>query len=145
MKKLFILLTAALLTAIMMTACAENNNSRPIAAPETEAAQSALGYRQITQDEAQEMMRSESGYIILDVRTPDEYAEGHIPGAICISHDAIPTDDIPALPDKDQLIMVYCRSGRRSKLTAQQLADQGYTNVVEFGGIIDWTGEITTE
>ena len=101
------------------------------------------GYRQISQEEAQKMMQTEKDYILLDVRTPEEYAEGHIPGAICISHDAIPTDNIPELPDKDQLIMIYCRSGRRSKLAAEQLVKQGYTNIVEFGGINTWTGETT--
>ena len=91
------------------------------------------------------MMKSEKDYIILDVRTSEEFAEGHIPGAICISHDTITDAAVPELPDKAQLIMVYCRSGRRSKLAAEQLAKNGYTNIVEFGGIIDWTGEVVKD
>lgn len=87
------------------------------------------------------MMERESGYIILDVRRPDEYATGHIPNAINIPNENIGTDEISQLPDKDQLIMVYCRSGRRSKEAAEKLAALGYTNIVEFGGIIDWKGE----
>ena len=100
-----------------------------------------IGYRQITMAEAMEIMERESGYIILDVRTAEEYAEKHIPNAINVANEDIGTEEIPALPDKDQLILVYCRSGRRSKEAAAKLVDLGYTNIVEFGGIIDWTGE----
>lgn len=105
------------------------------------AAPSENTYRQISMDDAATMMAEETGYILLDVRTPEEFAEKHIPGAICIPNETIGTDDIPELPDKVQLIMVYCRSGNRSKQAAQKLADLGYSNVVEFGGIIDWTGD----
>lgn len=87
------------------------------------------------------MMERESGYIILDVRRPDEYATGHIPNAINVPNENIGTDEISALPDKNQLIMVYCRSGRRSKEAAEKLVKLGYTNIVEFGGILDWKGE----
>ncbi len=98
-------------------------------------------YTQITQEEAKVMMDKNDGHIIVDVRRQDEYDEGHIPGAILIPNERI-TDKKPAeLPDLDQIILVYCRSGRRSKEAAQKLADMGYTNVYEFGGIIDWTGE----
>ena len=93
-------------------------------------------------DEAVEIMANESGYIILDARRPDEYAEGHIPGAINVPNENIGTAEIPELPDKAQLILVYCRSGRRSKEASEKLAQLGYTNVVEFGGILDWKGEI---
>ena len=103
---------------------------------------SANSYRQISMDEAVEMMKKESGYIILDVRRPDEYDEGHIPGAINVPNEAIGTAEIPELPDKAQLILVYCRSGRRSKEASEKLVKLGYTNVVEFGGILDWKGEI---
>ena len=103
---------------------------------------SANSYRQISMDEAVEMMKKESGYIILDVRRPDEYAEGHIPGAINLPNEDIGTAEIPELPDKAQLILVYCRSGRRSKEASEKLVKLGYTNVVEFGGILDWKGEI---
>ena len=98
-------------------------------------------YRQVTMEEAAAMMREESGYIILDVRTAEEYSEKHIPGAINIPNEAIGTEDIPELPDKEQLILVYCRSGNRSKQAAEKLVKLGYTNIVEFGGIHDWTGE----
>ena len=103
---------------------------------------SANSYRQISMNEAVEMMKKESGYIILDVRRPDEYAEGHIPGAINLPNEDIGTAEIPKLPDKAQLILVYCRSGRRSKEASEKLVKLGYTNIVEFGGILDWKGEI---
>ena len=98
-------------------------------------------YRQISMDEAVTMMAEESGYIILDVRTPEEFAEKHIPNAINVPNETIGTDEISQLPDKNQLIMVYCRSGRRSKEAAEKLVKLGYTNIVEFGGILDWKGE----
>ena len=98
-------------------------------------------YRQIDMDEAITMMEEESGYIILDVRTPEEFADKHIPGAINIPNETIGTEEIPELPDKDRLIMVYCRSGNRSKQASEKLATLGYTNIVEFGGINDWPGE----
>ena len=98
-------------------------------------------YRQISMEEAVTMMEEETGYIILDVRTAQEYSEKHIPGAINIANESIGTEDIPELPDKDQLILVYCRSGNRSKQASEKLVKLGYTNIVEFGGINDWTGE----
>jgi rhodanese-related sulfurtransferase len=102
-------------------------------------------YRQITMDEAVDMMEKASGYIILDVRRPDEFAAGHVPNAINVPNESIGTAEIPELPDKNQLIMVYCRSGRRSKEASEKLVKLGYTNIVEFGGILDWKGEIVTE
>ena len=87
-------------------------------------------YRQVTMEEAAAMMREESGYIILDVRTAEEYSEKHIPGAINIPNETIGSEDIPELPDKEQLILVYCRSGNRSKQAAEKLAKLGYTNIV---------------
>ena len=98
-------------------------------------------YRQVTAKEAALLMETEENYIILDVRTETEYAEKHIPNAVCIPNETIGTSEIPQLPDKQQLILVYCRSGNRSKQAASKLAALGYTNVVEFGGINDWTGE----
>lgn len=98
-------------------------------------------YRQITMEEAVIMMEKEKDYIILDVRTPAEFAEKHIPNAINIPNEIIGTAEIPELPDQNQLILVYCRSGRRSKEAAEKLVALGYTNIVEFGGINDWTGE----
>ena len=102
-------------------------------------------YRQISMDEAITMMEEESGYIILDVRTPEEFADKHIPGAVNIPNETIAAEEIPELPDKDQLILVYCRSGNRSKQASEKLADMGYTNVVEFGGINSWPGETVSE
>ena len=98
-------------------------------------------YRQVNAEEADSMMEEESGYIILDVRTAQEYSEKHIPGAINLPNETIGTEDIPELPDKEQLILVYCRSGNRSKQAAEKLVKLGYTNIVEFGGINDWTGD----
>ena len=98
-------------------------------------------YRQINAEEEAALMEKESSYIILDVRTAQEYSEKHIPGAINLPNETIGTEAIPELPDKEQLILVYCRSGNRSKQAAEKLVKQGYTNIVEFGGIHDWTGE----
>ena len=129
MKKLL----PILLSALMITGCAGTSNSQ------------TNTYRQITMDEAVDMMAQETGYIILDVRRPDEYAAGHIPNAINVPNESIGTSDIPELPDKDQLIMVYCRSGRRRKEASEKLVKLGYTNIVEFGGILDWKGDIISE
>ncbi|RHT85626.1 rhodanese-like domain-containing protein [Clostridiaceae bacterium AM27-36LB] len=101
-------------------------------------------YRQITMEEAITMMEEETGYIILDVRTAQEYSERHIPGAINIANESIGTEDIPELPDKDQLILVYCRSGNRSKQASEKLVKLGYTNIIEIGGINSWPGETVT-
>ena len=128
MKKLI----PILLSALMFTGCAGISNHQPNT------------YRQITMDEAVAMMESESGYIILDVRRPDEFAAGHIPNAINVPNETIGTAEISELPDKDQLIMVYCRSGRRSTEASAKLVKLGYTNIVEFGGILDWKGETVT-
>ena len=98
-------------------------------------------YRQITAEEAAAMMEEESGYLILDVRTAEEYSEKHIPDAVNIPNESIGAEDLPALPDKNQLILVYCRSGNRSKQASEKLAALGYTNIVEFGGINSWPGE----
>ena len=98
-------------------------------------------YRRISMEEAVAMMEQEADYILLDVRTQAEYAQGHIPGAICVPNETIGDQEIPELPDKDQLILVYCRSGNRSKQASEKLVKLGYTNIVEFGGINSWTGE----
>ena len=107
-------------------------------------AQKEQSYRQINMDEAIAMMEAESDYIILDVRTPEEFSEKHIPGAINIANETIGSEEIPELPDKDQLILVYCRSGNRSKQASEKLVALGYTNIVEFGGINDWPGEVVS-
>ena len=99
----------------------------------------------ITAEEARKLMDSEKDRIILDVRSREEYDQGHIPGAILIPDTEIEAKAADLLPDKDQLILVYCRSGRRSKLAAQSLADLGYTNIREFGGILDWPYEVVQD
>ena len=99
-------------------------------------------YKSISMSEAEEMMKNEKDYIILDVRTAEEYKEGHIPNAINVANETIGEDEIAELPNKNQLIMVYCRSGRRSKQAASKLVKLGYSNIVEIGGIIDWKGDI---
>lgn len=101
------------------------------------------GYKQISQDEAKAMMARDDGHIIVDVRRQDEYDAGHIPGAILIPNESIDKERPKELPDLDQIILVYCRSGRRSKEASEKLAKMGYTNIYEFGGIITWPGETT--
>ena len=104
-----------------------------------------LSYKRISQNKAMKIMEEETGYLIVDVRRPDEFAEGHIEGAINVPNEEI-VDEMPEkLPDKDQLLLVYCRTGRRSKEAAEKLAEIGYTNVYEIGGINTWPGTIVTE
>ena len=99
-------------------------------------------FRQISMQEGLELMENDSDYILLDVRRTDEFEEGHIPGAVNIPNETIGKEEIEQLPDKNKTIYVYCRSGNRSKQASKKLAELGYTNVVEFGGIIDYSGEI---
>ena len=127
MKKLVFLLLAVM----MLTACGQDKENE----------QGAV-YVNITAEEAKQIMDSEEDYIILDVREQDEYDAGHIPGAILIPYTQIAEKAEEVLTDKDQLILVYCRSGRRSKIAAESLAELGYTNIKEFGGIIDWPYEV---
>ena len=136
MKRLTLILLPAViaLTAVLiLTGCGSSADDKTAGDKKT--------YRQVSPEEAAAMMEGEEKYIILDVRTQEEYETAHIPGAICIPNETIGTDDITELPDKDQLILVYCRSGNRSKQASEKLAKQGYTNIVEFGGINSWTGE----
>lgn len=121
-----------LLTLFLFTGC--NQNEQP----------ESNSYRQVSSKEAAAMMEEETDYIILDVRTPEEYEEKHITGAVNLPNETIGTEEIAQLPDKKQLILVYCRSGNRSKQASKKLADLGYTNIIEFGGIKDWTGETET-
>ena len=127
MKKLIFLLLAVML----LTACGQD----------TEKDRGAV-YVNITAEEAKQIMDTEEGYRILDVREQDEYDAGHIPGAILIPYTQIAEKAEDVLADKDQLILVYCRSGRRSKIAAEALVELGYTNIKEFGGIIDWPYEV---
>lgn len=99
-------------------------------------------YKSITMDEAKEIFAEAGDYIILDVRRADEFAEGHIPGAINIANEDIGAEQPALLPDRNQMIYVYCRSGNRSKQASAKLAAIGYTNIFEFGGILEWTGDI---
>ena len=108
------------------------------------ASQAVNSFTRISMEEAKKMMELDDGHVIVDVRTEEEYFSGHIPGAICIPNETIYKDRPSALPDLDQVILVYCRSGNRSKRSARMLYEMGYTNVYEFGGIIDWDGEIET-
>ena len=127
MKKLIIFLLAVML----LTACGQDKEND----------QGAV-YVNITAEEAKKIMDTEEGYVILDVREQDEYDAGHIPGAILIPYTQIDAKANEMLPDKNRLILVYCRSGRRSKIAAEALAELGYTNIKEFGGILDWPYEV---
>ncbi len=118
--------TMLLLPAVLLLAgCAQQQSQQAV-------------YENITAQEAKHIMDTQTGYVILDVRTQEEYDEKHIPGAILIPDYEIKAKAERMLQDKDQLILVYCRSGRRSKNAAKELAKMGYTNIKEFGGIIDW-------
>ena len=128
MKKTWILI---LLAALFLSACGQDHETK----------QEAV-YMNITAEEAKHIMDTEEGYIILDVRAQDEYDAGHIPGAIVIPNTEIEARAEAELPDKNQQILVYCRSGRRSKLAADALLELGYTNIKEFGGILDWPYEV---
>ncbi len=128
MKKIIPLLIAVLI----LGGCASSKEETPT-------------YRQVSTEEAIAIMEKESGYVILDVRTAEEFQEKHIPNAINIPNETIGRDEIKELPDKDQLILVYCRSGNRSKQASEKLVKLGYTNIVEFGGINSWTGDTVSE
>lgn len=128
MKKI-VALILTILTVFSIGSCHKKTNSNN-------------SYEQITGAQAKALMDSETNYIIIDARTQSEYDAGHIEGAILMPETEVAKRAEIELPDKDQLILVYCRSGRRSKIAAQALVDLGYTNVKEFGGIIDWEYEI---
>ena len=133
MKKTVLITVILAAVAILLTCCAQS---------QSEPSTPATSYTQITQEEAKEMMKKDDGHIIVDVRRQDEYDSGHIPGAVLIPNESIETEPPKELPDFDQIILIYCRSGRRSKEASQKLADMGYTNIYEFGGILTWEGEI---
>lgn len=128
MKKILIL---TLLAAVLLVGCGRADKSNH-----------GAEYMNITAEEAKHIMDDTEGYLLLDVRTQEEYDEGHIPGAVVLPHTEVEARAEAELPDKEQVILVYCRSGRRSKLAAQALAELGYTNVKEFGGILDWPYEV---
>ena len=145
MKRTASLLTAILILTAVLCGCTAREQSAPDTAAPSATVRESASYTQIDTAQAARLIETEKDYIILDVRTEQEYKAGHIPNAVCIPNETITDKEPPELSDKDQLILVYCRSGRRSKEAAQKLADLGYTNVKEFGGIIDWTGETVTE
>ena len=128
---------AALAALLLLTGCGSPGSQ----ASSGGADQPAAVFRQVSTADAAAIMESETGYLIVDVRTQEEYAQAHIPGAICIPNETIGSGEIPELPDKNQLLLIYCRSGNRSKQASEKLVKLGYTNVVEFGGINSWTGE----
>lgn len=133
MKKIIfvILIIIAIVVGIILLLNIKNKNN-----------ESEVVIKHVSMDEIVHIMNENKNYIILDVRTIAEYNEGHIPNAICIPNETIGEDIVSKLPDKDQLILVYCRSGNRSKQAAEKLKKLGYTNLIEFGGIMDWKGEI---
>ena len=146
MKKILCIIT--ILLCILLTACGDDSSIGIIGGADgstsiivAEKGEKAM-YEQITAEDAKKIMDSGEEHIILDTREQDEFDEGHIPGAILIPYTEIENKAIELIPDKDKLILVYCRSGRRSKIAAEALSKLGYTNVKEFGGIIDWEGEI---
>ena len=132
MKYLLLVMLAALLFVLIGCAFAKK-------------AENKAEYTRISQEEAKEMMARDDGHVIVDVRRQDEYDAGHIPGAILIPNETIGSDAPKTLPDYDQIILVYCRSGNRSKQASEKLAAMGYKKVYEFGGINSWTGEIVTD
>ena len=155
--KQFLLLAALLALAIGLTACAPQAPA-PTATPATtitpeaspaatqEAAEAPKAeYRQLTAEQAKARMDSGDEVIILDVRTPEEYAQGHIPGAVLLPVSNITSDALELLPDKSAEILVYCRSGNRSRQAANALVDMGYTAVYDFGGIGSWPYDVVTE
>ena len=145
MKKI-VKLAAILLFCMIFAACGQAKGDSQITGDKNlsnaEGSTQEVTYEQISLEEAKQLMKDEEGYIILDVRTKEEFAEGHIPGAICVPNETISGEMPEELPEQEQLILVYCRSGNRSKQASKKLAELGYTNIKEIGGIIDWDGEI---
>ena len=146
MKNLLCIIS--ILLCILLTACGDatsigiiGGSDGPTSIIVAEKGEKAM-YEQITAEDAKKLMDSGEVHIILDTREQDEFDEGHIPNAILIPYTEIENKAIELLPDKDKLILVYCRSRRRSKIAAESLAKIGYTNVKEFGGIIDWPYEV---
>ncbi len=131
MKKFFKVFLTTLTSIMLFSGCSPMNRQAT--------------YKSVEQEEAKRIMRENDGYIILDVRREDEFNQAHIPGAICVPNETILNEMPKELPDKEQMILVYCRSGNRSKQAAQKLADMGYKNIIEFGGIMTWTGETVSE
>ncbi len=141
LKGLILMLTITL-TLFGFCACGDKNSAEGTTENSAENTTAAMTYEQISQDEAKRIMDTEEGFVIIDARTEEEFSEGHIEGAILIPEYEIAERAEKEIPEKDTLILVYCRSGRRSKIASEALVQLGYTNVKEFGGIIDWQYEI---
>ena len=152
MRRKEIVIVAMLMFALVIAGCGAKNESDVTIIGGADGPTSVFlaskndknSYTQIDQETAKLMMELDDDHVVVDVRRQDEFDEGHIPGAICIPNESIIDTQPEELPDLDQIILVYSRSGRRSKEASQKLFDMGYTNVFEFGGIIDWTGEVVT-
>ena len=132
MKKVYMGILV-LLAVISMVGCGKT---------ESEEQKVEQKYQSVSMGELEELLNTEENYILVDVRTEEEFAQGHIPGAICIPNETIGDNAISELPDEEQTVFVYCRSGNRSKQAAAKLAALGYSNIVESGGILDWDGEL---
>lgn len=143
-KGTIFIITALTVTVIAAAALAARQNMTADHGSDSISSEgdTEMNYTSITMEEAREIFATDGDYIILDVRRADEFAAGHIPGAINVANENIADTQPAELPDKDQVIYVYCRSGNRSKQASAKLAAMGYTNIIEFGGIIDWTGQI---
>ena len=133
MKKIILLIIIAIIIIIGVV-CIMNRKEKNI--------ENEVVIKHVSMNDIVQIMEENENYIILDVRTQAEYNQGHIPNAICIPNETIDENVVNKLPDKNQMILVYCRSGNRSKQAAEKLKKLGYTNLIEFGGIIDWKGEI---
>lgn len=127
-----------LMIAVCLIGCGSVNTDQRVQEEKTVGE----GYISISMEEAKQLMEEETDYILLDVRTIEEFEAGHIPGAICIPNENIGEEEIAELPDKEQKILIYCRSGNRSKQAAKKMVALGYQKLVEIGGIIDWTGDV---
>ena len=133
MKKIILLIIIAII--IIMGGVFKMNKKENVIKKDTDI-------QHVSMNDIVQIMEENENYIILDVRTLEEYTQGHIPNAICIPNETIDESVVNKLPDKNQMILVYCRSGNRSKQAAEKLKKLGYTNLIEFGGIIDWKCEI---
>lgn len=140
MKKF--LTALVLIMTLLLSACTIPNNNEKDDDMNNQENNSPITYTMISAEEAKRIMDTETGYVIVDARTDSEYADGHIPGAVLIPEYEVATKAEGIIKNKDTKILVYCRSGRRSKIAAEELVKLGYTNVYEFGGIIDWKYEI---
>ncbi len=127
----------ALVSSLLLFSCGNGTSDTEQTVTDAQS-EEPLSYEQITQEKAKELMETQTDYVIIDARTDEEFAQGHIEGAVLIPEYEIRQKAPQIIPDKDTLILVYCRSGRRSKIASEELVKSGYTNVKEFGGIIDW-------